>query len=173
MQSPFVRFCAPVPWVSLALLAGCGSPSPTLAPAAGGAEAANAGADTVAASSGAAGPGSTGATASTGGTDTGVDAAATGGSAGASFALFVVDDFEDGDGVPLISGGWYVYTDQDDGGGSSLTISRDSADEITMTGEGYTVVPGGSSRRGSLRAAARFYTVRASALWRPSAATNK
>lgn len=48
----------------------------------------------------------------------------------------VVDDFEDGDGRALAGAYWYVYDDQDNGGGSSIEVPR-SAGALTMDGEGF------------------------------------
>jgi licheninase len=69
-----------------------------------------------------------------------------GGSAGASSVAGVagqtsiemlVDDFEDGDGRPLISGGWYTFTDQTNGGGSVLTMPGTTGSAFVANGEGY------------------------------------
>lgn len=52
-----------------------------------------------------------------------------------SLAL-LVDDFEDGDGTALSGGIWYVYTDTDNSGASSLTVTR-SGESIIPDGKGY------------------------------------
>ncbi len=75
----------------------------------------------------------------TGGAGTGGDGGvgAQDGSTGAAPATgLLVDDFEDGDGMSLIGGGWYVYTDNGNGGLSTITVDRDGT-AIAMTGEGF------------------------------------
>lgn len=74
-----------------------------------------------------------------GGTTEGEGSGTGGGSVAEPTEDLIVDDFEDGDGVPSIEGGWYTYTDQDNGGGSVLTISEVDG-EIAMTGEGFESV---------------------------------
>lgn len=86
--------------------------------------------------------GSTGGASTSAGGTAGLHAAggaALGGAAsgGQSAKNLLVDDFEDGDGNTLIGGGWYSYTDQPNGGGSVVTISRTDDGSIAMTGEGY------------------------------------
>ncbi len=49
----------------------------------------------------------------------------------------LVDDFEDGDGKPLMVGEWYVYDDAPDGGKSSLTFTGSTGAAIVMGGQGY------------------------------------
>jgi endoglucanase len=78
----------------------------------------------------------------------GAGAAAAGGAGGAgatngadggsgSGAGLLIDDFEDGDGTSLIGGGWYVYTDNSNGGLSALTIDREGS-SVAMTGPGFS-----------------------------------
>jgi len=78
--------------------------------------------------------GAAGESSATGGASGGSHAA--GGGAGANGNL-LVDDFEDGDATPLIPGGWYSYTDVDNGGGSTLTFSDEAGSTIGMNGEGF------------------------------------
>lgn len=77
--------------------------------------------------------------AGTGGTGAGSTAAGHGGAVatGGSTADLVIDDFEDGDGVSLLTSVWYEYTDVDNGGGSTLTIPGATSDAFSMTGEGF------------------------------------
>lgn len=57
--------------------------------------------------------------------------------AAVSGKTLVIEDFEDGDNRSLLNGGWYDYTDASNGGGSTLTVSRDPAGKLTMTGPGF------------------------------------
>ncbi|HET9959942.1 MAG TPA: cellulase family glycosylhydrolase [Polyangiaceae bacterium] len=56
---------------------------------------------------------------------------------GGSGADLLVDDFEDGDGIPKVSGGWYGYDDNPDGGKSTLTFTGAAAGAVAMNGVGY------------------------------------
>ena len=49
----------------------------------------------------------------------------------------LIDDFEDGDSKPLISGGWYSYTDGSNGGKSTLSFTGATGSAIVMNGAGY------------------------------------
>jgi len=49
----------------------------------------------------------------------------------------LVDDFEDGDSKPLITGVWYSYTDASNGGKSELTFTGATGSSIVMAGAGY------------------------------------
>jgi endoglucanase len=52
--------------------------------------------------------------------------------------IVLIDDFEDGDGLASYrQGGWYSYTDQDNGGGSSLVYTGAAPGTAAMNGEGY------------------------------------
>src|SRR5690606_31160677 len=55
-------------------------------------------------------------------TESGGQPSASGGDGGASGDL-LIDDFEDHDITPLVGLGWYEYTDQDNGGLSSGTLT--------------------------------------------------
>ncbi len=48
----------------------------------------------------------------------------------------LIDDFEDGDYVPLVGNGWYTYDDSNDEGASTVTVTEED-DQVTATGEGY------------------------------------
>src|SRR5690606_12899061 len=64
-------------------------------------------------------------------TESGGQPSASGGDGGASGDL-LIDDFEDHDITPLVGLGWYEYTDQDNGGLSSGTLT------VPEVGEGST-----------------------------------
>ncbi len=49
----------------------------------------------------------------------------------------LLEDCEDGDNCTLLGGWWYVTTDSTKGGKSRITISKDSAKKIQLTGKGY------------------------------------
>ena len=49
----------------------------------------------------------------------------------------LIDDFEDGDGVPLIPGRWYGYTDASQGGESTLTFTGATGSVVAMNGAGF------------------------------------
>lgn len=49
----------------------------------------------------------------------------------------LVDDFEDGDDIPLIPGGWYGYTDVDNHGLSTLSFTGAAAGAVAMNGPGF------------------------------------
>ncbi|HYO97245.1 MAG TPA: cellulase family glycosylhydrolase [Polyangiaceae bacterium] len=57
--------------------------------------------------------------------------------AGGAFDGVVVDDFEDGDSLPLVGAGWFSYTDVINGGASTLTFTGAAGAAIAMNGEGY------------------------------------
>jgi len=62
----------------------------------------------------------------------------TGGNGGAAAVDgLLIDDFEDGDSTPLVPGGWYGYTDSDNGGLSTLTFTGAAAGSIAMNGPGF------------------------------------
>ncbi|HEY5954928.1 MAG TPA: CIA30 family protein, partial [Polyangiaceae bacterium] len=64
--------------------------------------------------------------------------AATSAAAGHGSKELLVDDFEDGDDKPLITGGWFTYTDKSNGGGSILTMPGAIGSAIVANGEGYS-----------------------------------
>jgi len=81
-----------------------------------------------------------GALTATGGSSAGSSAggsAGGGGFAGQAALGLLVDDFEDGDDVPLIPGGWYGYTDIDSGGLSTLSFTGAAAGAVAMNGPGF------------------------------------
>jgi endoglucanase len=49
----------------------------------------------------------------------------------------LVDDFEDGDSIPLIGNGWFTYNDATDEGASTVTVTKDEAGNVVADGEGY------------------------------------
>ena len=49
----------------------------------------------------------------------------------------LVDDFEDGDNLPLIPGAWGSYTDEDSGGLSTLNFTGALDREVAMNGPGF------------------------------------
>jgi len=49
----------------------------------------------------------------------------------------LVDDFEDGDELPLIPGSWYGYADVDNGGLSTLGFTGAAAGAVAMNGTGF------------------------------------
>ncbi|MET0795483.1 MAG: CIA30 family protein [Polyangiaceae bacterium] len=59
------------------------------------------------------------------------------GGAGQTLDGLLVDDFEDGDSLTLIPGGWYSYTDQDSGGLSTLSFTGATAGAVVMNGPGF------------------------------------
>ena len=63
--------------------------------------------------------------------------AAGGGAAGQPLAGLLVDDFEDGDDLPLIPGSWYGYADIDNGGLSTLTFAGVAEGMVAMNGPGF------------------------------------
>lgn len=66
--------------------------------------------------------------------------AGTTGTAGAGDTIIeglLIDDFEDGDGMPLVPGGWYGFTDVSNGGGSTLTFTGATGTAVAMNGAGY------------------------------------
>ena len=65
---------------------------------------------------------------------------ATSGGVGGAVELgdtLLIDDFEDGDALPLVPGGWYGFTDKDSGGLSTLTFTGAAATEVVMGGPGF------------------------------------
>lgn len=56
---------------------------------------------------------------------------------GPSVEGLLLDDFEDGDAIPLVAGGWFRYDDNPDGGASTLTFTGATGLSIAMNGEGY------------------------------------
>jgi len=73
------------------------------------------------------------------GSSAGSNAGGSGGGGGGGSGLdgLLVDDFEDGDDVPLIPGGWYGYTDTDSGGVSTLTFTGAADGAVAMNGMGF------------------------------------
>ncbi|MBN2715079.1 MAG: hypothetical protein JXX14_04440 [Deltaproteobacteria bacterium] len=49
----------------------------------------------------------------------------------------MLDDFEDGDNLSLLGGDWYWYTDENNNGASTLTVSQNEEDEMVMDAAGY------------------------------------
>jgi endoglucanase len=77
-----------------------------------------------------------GSLATTSGTNAGGSAGG-GGAAGQMLESLLLDDFEDGDSLPLIPGGWYGYTDKDSGGLSTLSFVGAAAGAVAMNGPGF------------------------------------
>jgi endoglucanase len=80
-----------------------------------------------------------GGSAGTGGV-AGTPIAAAGSAGTPNVTRLLIDDFEDGDTTPLIGGGWYLFTDIDNGGGSTLTVPNATGaagSTLQVTGEGY------------------------------------
>ncbi len=49
----------------------------------------------------------------------------------------IIDDFEDGNSIPLVGNGWFVYDDTSNNGASAVSISLDEAGYVAADGEGY------------------------------------
>ena len=60
-----------------------------------------------------------------------------GGVAGGGLQGLLLDDFEDGDDLPLIPGSWYGYADVDNGGLSTLSFTGAAAGAVAMNGPGF------------------------------------
>jgi len=81
--------------------------------------------------------GQSGALATAGGSSAGANSAGAGGSAGQVLEGLLVDDFEDGDDMPLIPGDWYGYTDTDNHGLSTLSFTGAADGAVAMNGAGF------------------------------------
>jgi endoglucanase len=51
--------------------------------------------------------------------------------------VLMLDDFEDGDNLSLLGGDWYWYTDENNNGASTVTVSQNEEGEMVMDGAGY------------------------------------
>lgn len=60
-----------------------------------------------------------------------------GGVGGQVLGGLLLDDFEDGDDLPLIPGSWYGYADVDNGGLSTLSFVGAAAGKVAMNGPGF------------------------------------
>lgn len=69
----------------------------------------------------------------------GGQAGASGGNGGVASGVsgLLVDDFEDGDTLPSVPGGWYGYTDAPNGGLSTLNFTGGSGTSAVVAAEGY------------------------------------
>lgn len=68
---------------------------------------------------------------------TGAQSTDTSHTTGGTSSEALIDDFEDGDGTPLIGFSWYGYNDQSNGGGSVLTFPGATGSAVVTAGEGY------------------------------------